>query len=179
MVTISALKLRAIYQLQNSDWPVLTGLLAIVVSALLALMTVSMQSRSESESTKLTRSTIQARAVKAPESDNILTQFYRVLPSHDQVDKLSASIFQTADGLGLKFVHAEFSSSLVSAGLVVCRIKLPVTGSYMQVRQFLTALLNAHPTLALDTMQIQREDAYAPSVEANLIFTLYLRGEAK
>lgn len=53
-------------------------------------------------------------------------------------------------------------------------IVLPVTGQYTQIRQFVAQVLHELPALALNDMQLQRENAQSPSVEARLIFVLLL-----
>lgn len=57
-------------------------------------------------------------------------------------------------------------------------IVLPVTGQYTQIRQFVAQVLHELPALALTDMQLKRESAESPTVEARLIFVLLLKGNS-
>ncbi|PPD18607.1 MAG: hypothetical protein CTY27_01280, partial [Methylotenera sp.] len=57
-------------------------------------------------------------------------------------------------------------------------IVLPVTGQYTQIRQFIAQVLHQLPALALSDMQLKRENAQSPLVEAQLIFVLMLKGDS-
>ena len=57
-------------------------------------------------------------------------------------------------------------------------IVLPVTGQYTQIRQFIAQVLHQLPALALNDVQIKRENVQTATVEARLVFILLLRGDA-
>jgi Tfp pilus assembly protein PilO len=57
-------------------------------------------------------------------------------------------------------------------------IVLPVTGQYVQIRQFIANVLQSQPALALSSLKIQRENALAANVEARLVFVLFLQGDS-
>lgn len=113
----------------------------------------------------------------SPDTPSELTQkFYQLLPDERQADVIDAQILRSADSLDMVFEHAEFKSIPVDdANLVVQHIKLPLKGNYIQIRQFLNALLNAYPSLALTELTLQRDDATRDQVAAQVEFTLYLR----
>ena len=54
----------------------------------------------------------------------------------------------------------------------------PVTGSYQQIRAFITQVLYQLPTLALSDVQIKRENTLNPLVDARLTFVLLLQDAA-
>ena len=64
------------------------------------------------------------------------------------------------------------------ATLALYEIVLPVTGQYLQIRQFIAQVLHELPALALSDLQIKRESAQSPSVEARLIFVLLLKNNS-
>lgn len=57
-------------------------------------------------------------------------------------------------------------------------IVLPVTGQYVQIRQFIANVLQSQPALALTSVKIQRENALTANVEAKLVFVLFLQGDS-
>ena len=64
------------------------------------------------------------------------------------------------------------------ATLARYEIVLPVTGQYVQIRQFIAQVLHELPALALIDLQLKRESAQSPSVEARLIFVLLLKNNS-
>ena len=57
-------------------------------------------------------------------------------------------------------------------------IVLPVTGQYVQIRQFIANVLQSQPALALSSLKIQRDNALSANVEARLVFMLFLQGDS-
>jgi len=55
------------------------------------------------------------------------------------------------------------------------QIKLPLTGSYIQIRRFINQVLNAMPSIALSDISIKREDISSEVIDARIQFTLYLQ----
>lgn len=59
--------------------------------------------------------------------------------------------------------------------LLEVRIVTPATGSYRNVRTFLSHALEKLPTLALDDMSLKREAIAGGDIQAQLRFTLFVR----
>jgi hypothetical protein len=59
--------------------------------------------------------------------------------------------------------------------LVRYRLNLPVTGSYPEVRKFLSEALAQFPNLALDSVRINREEIGMSEVDADLQLSLYFK----
>ena len=57
-------------------------------------------------------------------------------------------------------------------------IVLPVTGQYVQIRKFIAQVLHELPALALSDLQLKRESAQSPSVEARLMFVILLKNNS-
>jgi heme exporter protein D len=54
------------------------------------------------------------------------------------------------------------------------RMTLPIHGSYTTLRAFVTTALRELPTLALDQIQLQRQDIADGALDAQITFTFYL-----
>ena len=54
---------------------------------------------------------------------------------------------------------------------------LPVKGSYRDIREYVGHLLQANPSLALESIALNRDGPMGPRLQADLRFTLYLRGK--
>lgn len=72
------------------------------------------------------------------------------------------------------------SNQIVSDNQYASRyeIVLPVTGQYVQIRQFIANVLYSQPALALSSIKIQRDNALSANVEARLVFVLFLQGDS-
>ncbi|MGO9444198.1 MAG: hypothetical protein ACLPXB_05385 [Thiobacillaceae bacterium] len=60
-------------------------------------------------------------------------------------------------------------------GLIRYRLNLPVTGSYPEVRRFLSEALADFPNLSLDGVRINREEIGMSEVDAALQLSLYFK----
>ncbi len=97
-------------------------------------------------------------------------------PAEEEADRISAEILAQADAMGMLFERAEFQSLPAERSrLQVQRIKLPLKGDYLQVRQFLQTVLQAYPSLALSQFKLQRSDVMQTGIEAYVEFSLYTR----
>jgi len=102
-------------------------------------------------------------------------QFYASLPPQEQVTQYVDRIYAAANTEHLVLMHGEYTGAdLPSAGLARYRIVLPVKGTYGQVRRFITAATAAIPGLALDDLNLQRQNVADPQVEARVHLSLFL-----
>ena len=62
--------------------------------------------------------------------------------------------------------------------LVEVRITAPASGSYRNIRAFVAHVMEQLPMLALDDMVLKRESIANGAVQAQLRFTLFVRGES-
>lgn len=108
-----------------------------------------------------------------------LAAFYSEFPvretAPDWLEKIYAAGNATA--LALEKVDYKLNPDRDSR-LLRYEIDLPVHGGYVQIRQFIQAVLAEIPTLALRDVQISRGSIAEPTVEAQLRFVLYLREAA-
>lgn len=60
-------------------------------------------------------------------------------------------------------------------GLAGYDVTLPITGTYVGLRGFVDEALRVDPGLALRSIKIQRKDIQADTLQAQLVFTLWMR----
>lgn len=185
---INTMASAAMHRLRYANRYTIFGLGMLVAATLLVLVTTlsfqaNAQLRTALSQPIQTPTQTSMPAVHPRTPVDMTERFYALLPDEHQADTISAQILRSADSLGMVFEHAEFKSipvedaHLEGGRLIVQHIKLPLTGNYIQVRQFLNALLNAYPSLALTALNLQRDNALSGQVEAQIEFTLYLRKE--
>lgn len=98
---------------------------------------------------------------------------------HDRLGLIDKAAFK--QGLQLNrgdYKFTQIKQSKTSGNQYASRyeILLPVTGQYVQIRQFIANVLQSQPALALSSVKIQRENAMATNVEARMVFVLFMQG---
>lgn len=108
-----------------------------------------------------------------------------------ETDALNSVLAQLPPPAAVSAVLAELSSARTKYGLQIGEVvsqpvatdprlpwvqhefAVPVSGSFADARRLLSALLAAHPTLALDSIEVRRADPGSPGVETQLRFSLF------
>jgi Tfp pilus assembly protein PilO len=109
------------------------------------------------------------------EPSDIARIFYDVLPTQTEASSKFSAILRVATDNGLVINKVEYEQPLSASPLIQYQIKLPLTGSYMQIRQFINQVLNTLPSIALIDISLKREDTVTDLVDAQIQFTLYLQ----
>ncbi len=118
---------------------------------------------------------IAARAV----DEDPLARFYRTFPvTHAAVSSLG-QIYRHAQARGLELERGEYRFVDDRAGrLVAYRADFPVKGSYVQIREFLAAILADLPFVALEEVAFERRRISDATIEAKVRLTLYVARDA-
>jgi len=168
------------YKLRGLDWQSRTGLL-LMIFGLLLLLAITLPKayalkafKADLAKLKSTRASV-SQENRKPDFD-VTEQFYALLPAQKDVNVKIAQILKIAADSGLQIEKVEYASqSAASSALLKYQIKLPLTGTYMQIRQFINQTLNSQPSLALTDVNFRRDDIGADLVESNIQFALYLK----
>lgn len=103
-----------------------------------------------------------------------LAEFYGFFSSGSTTAWLG-KIYAAAAKHGLVLEQGEYRSAPDKTGkLMRYQVTLPVKGSYVQVREFIDAVLTDVPVAALDDVGFKRETVGATNLEARIKFTLFL-----
>lgn len=104
-----------------------------------------------------------------------LTSFYGYFARDEGLTHRLARVHAIARSLGLEIKRAEYRlNSQPERKLDRYQMIVPIEGSYLMVRAFVTAVLAALPTLSLEQVQFQRRDVADGAVDAQISFTFYL-----
>lgn len=104
--------------------------------------------------------------------------FVEFFPERKDVPYWIQKIHTVADQQQIVLERGDYRRPTSESPLPVpLRITLPVKGSYTQIRRFVTAALAEVPTLALDEISFQRQNARDPRIEAQIRFILYTGSE--
>ncbi len=128
---------------------------------------------------------LQARAASVEHSDGAarddpqaqLAAFLKHFPPADDArqDILRLQSFAAHHGIELRSGEYRFAPE-TGTGLVRHQIALPVTGSYLEIRAFVTEALRELPSVALQSATLQRDSVAARQLEGRLQFVLYTTG---
>ena len=122
---------------------------------------------------------ISAEVAPAQSSAEEIAEFYKQFPAGASLPKWLMLIDTTALKRHLVLNRGDYKLTQSKQGqLQRYEIVLPVSGGYIQIRQFIADVLQQLPALALSDLQIKRDSAMSPIVEARLVFVLFLQGNS-
>ena len=100
-------------------------------------------------------------------------------PPRAEANDHIAKVLEVAKANGLVTNKIEYLPQVLPKVQVVqYQIKVPVLGTYLQIRQFVNQVLNVQPSLALSEITLKREDVNNDAVAANIQFNLNLKKAA-
>ena len=109
----------------------------------------------------------------------------QMLPQANTLHYWLGLIDKAAFKQGLRLNRGDYKFTQIKQGKVAgnqyesrYEILLPVSGQYVQIRQFIANVLQSQPALALSSVKIQRDNALSANVEARLVFMLFLQGDS-
>lgn len=111
------------------------------------------------------------------EKADVTKIFYDALPLQVEANSKINTILRVATDNGLVVNKVEYEQPLSVSTLIQYQIKLPLTGNYLQIRQFINQVLNTLPSIALSHVSLKREGLATDLVDAQIQFSLYLQKE--
>lgn len=122
---------------------------------------------------------VQPKIVSEQTTVQEASKFYSMFPSGASLPKWLGLIDETALKQHLILNRGDYKLSQTKQGqLSRYELVLPVAGKYTQIRQFIVEVLQKLPALALSDLQIKRENTLSPTVEARLVFVLFLQSDS-
>ena len=165
---------------QTLGWKGLAGLV-LIIGSLSYLIIVAVPKAQQLQRLQMEMTTVKANPKQSDSNRNnsdpsdIARTFYDVLPTQTEASSKISAILRVATDNGLVINKVEYEQPLSVLPLIQYQIKLPLTGSYMQIRQFINQVLNTLPSIALNDISLKREDIATGLVDAQIQFTLYLQ----
>lgn len=153
--------------------------LAGVAALMLAFIAIVMSQRWDAQATALQLEARQLRAQAAPAraaaaSPLSVQQWQAGLPPSADRQQRLADLLELGIRLELNAARTEHRLS-TAEGLERLRVTMPVTGSYAQLRRFISAALAHDPALSLDSLKLRRASPMAAEVDAELQWSLHGR----
>ena len=115
----------------------------------------------------------------APGGEMQLKAFYGQLPSLNRSDKWLAKIYAAAERQQIVLETGAYRLAGAETGNIQrFQITLPIKGSHVQIRRFLSDILTEVPALSLDDVSFKRETIDLKVVNAVIKLTLFLGAPA-
>lgn len=113
-----------------------------------------------------------------------LDGFYLNFPTADAIPNTLSALNRIADKHHINLNSGDYKlnklkqpSASQTPNITQYEMVLPIEGSYPDIRMFMAAILTELPAIAISDIQLKREDTESPFVDAQLILTLFVRGE--
>jgi Tfp pilus assembly protein PilO len=165
-------------------WPGLIGLLLLALTIGLSWHTENQLAQQEQD--LLRAKVAQLSALQRLQTSQ--TQANRRDPRDEARDTLPAvtergvfvrKVLQQAEASGLALARVDYVAQPEEPGLQRLRVTLPVSGSYAQLRRFISRLLNQMPQVALDGLQLDRPAEQPEQLNATIRLSVFFRGEPR
>ncbi|MDI1298714.1 type 4a pilus biogenesis protein PilO [Methylotenera sp.] len=179
LIQVFKYKLRQLFW-QRLGWQGLVGL-ALIIGSLSYLIIFAQPKAQQLQQLQMKMTAVNASPKQnisnrnSNDASDIARIFYDVLPTQTEANSKISEILRVATDNGLVINKVEYEQPLSASPLIQYQIKLPLTGSYMQIRQFINQVLNTLPSIALNDISLKREDIVTDLVDAQIQFTLYLQ----
>lgn len=167
------------YWLMRRGWPVTLGLTLIAgAAAYYLLILIPSATRHQELEQDIAATALRLRDAERQEATTPgeqLRAFHRSFPAGTAIPDWLGRIYAIAHQHKLELDVGEYTLTQAKAGrLDRFRIVFPVRGGYPQIRKFIAAALATAPALALDSLTLKREKVVDGSVDARIVFRLYL-----
>lgn len=172
-----------LYLLRRLRWQGVGGLLLLLTALVVgATLMLRFQARIDQTNRHIAQVTSQLELAKqTPASNQPITPaeqleaFYQPFPPGASVPDWLAKIFALADEQQLVLDTGDYVLTHAESGrLDKFTVTLPLRGSYPQLRRFIRAALLTTPALALERIDLKRDNVAQGSVEAHIVFLLFL-----
>lgn len=126
-------------------------------------------------SAELASAALPAASPAAPDPSRQASRILTTLPRQTEATGALERVFAAADSEGLSVGQGEYILAVDASGaLVRYQIRVPLRGSYPQIRRFVGRALEALPTLGLEQIEFQRQSISERELEATVGLTLFL-----
>jgi hypothetical protein len=177
----------AIWQIQAAQWwryhaglPALLAMLLAIAALVLAVRWLPNQQRDGLKQLQTEVAKLEAirKGLAVPTAGDPAQVFVTGLPhSNEHLSDLK-NLFLASIQSKLTLAKGEYAFQ-TDAGSPVTKLKatVPVLGNYVQIKKLLSIALTSTPNLALDALQIERQDTGQEQVIALIHLTYFYRNE--
>ena len=156
----------------------IAGVAAIAVAVLLQWHATQLAQRQQLLTQEINTAVHSAAAprVAAPTSADGVAAFQAFLPAHDTIPDMLKEMVRIAEQSGITLAKAEYKPEQdAGSSFLRYRITLPVKADFPRVQEFIINVLQALPSLTLESVSFKREQIASGAVEARLQFVLLIR----
>ena len=104
-----------------------------------------------------------------------LRRFQSLFPPVEQLTDELERLYTLAQKAGLELQQGEYKLEGQGQGLVAYRVTLPLRGSYINIREFVAAVLDGMPIASVDALRFERKKAGDALLDAQVRLTIHFR----
>lgn len=141
--------------------------------------------RKQKLETDIANNTVVVEEAKPQQNLENISRFYEIFPSPDALPQALTTIYKIANQQKLALNNGDYKFNKIKENnissekkLTKYEIVLPIKGQYMQINAFINEVLQQIPSLALMDMQLRRENSMNPTIDARLVFVIFVRSES-
>ena len=181
---LSAMRFSASRWVSHLTWPwmVAAGLLVFSSGMFLSVVLpaqrelATLRKHLSSLQKEVNSSEKSAAALSRNATPTQLAAFYNHFPAEQALPDWLEKILSASHENHLLLKQGDYRVALDKGGkLLRYRITLPINGSYLNIRKFLSAVLIEIPSASLDNVKFERQKIGDKEIEANIELTLYFR----
>jgi hypothetical protein len=151
------------------------------IAALLAAAAITLGALLPGQSAIRTLDADIARARQRPPVENTpeegLGRLVSSLPTRGQIPLVIGEVLQQARQSGVPLDSGHYSFTQKAGNIGRYELEFPVKASYPQIRDFINRTLTAVPAAGLDKLHIERRSVTEETVNADVRFVIFVRGE--
>jgi Tfp pilus assembly protein PilO len=124
-------------------------------------------------------------ATKPQQNLEDISRFYEIFPSADALPQALATIYKIANQQKLALNSGDYKFNKIKEKnisgekkLTKYEIVLPIKGQYIQIKAFIHHVLQQIRPLALIDMQLRRESSVNQTIDARLVFVIFVRSDS-
>jgi hypothetical protein len=104
-----------------------------------------------------------------------LRRFQALFPRSDRLTDEVERLHGMGRAAGLELAQGEYRLERRPVGLWAYRVTLPVSGTYPQLRDFVSAVLKDMPVASIEALRLERKRAADTQLQAQLRLTIHVR----
>lgn len=155
-------------------WPGLSGLAALLLAAVAIVLGQRWDAQAAALQAEAHALRAKARPAVAAAVPVSVQQWQATLPAAGERQQRLADLLELSIRLELNGARTEHRLA-TAEGLERLRVTMPVTGSYDQLRRFISAALEHDAALSLDSIKLRRVSPMSADVDAELQWSLHGR----
>lgn len=161
---------------EQLNWQAMAGCLLLICGMALNYFQLQPMEEHLAELVSDTKNTNELQSVKRAEASGTasLDKFYAYFESKENVSDVLAKVYSLSETYSVILKQARYKViKTPDSRLLQYQIMIQITGDYGRIRNFAMEVMNAIPSVSLDSIRFERQHASSELVEGEVVLSLY------